>query len=334
MIFSYGAGLPSLWRSSLYFILLALTFVSLTGCAGQLTKAADYYHSDHPQQALVVLNEGDHTGKRNELLYNFEKGIVLHNLGLYQKSTNQLLKAIKLIDRNEVISINEQVSSLVTTEWLTTYHGEYSERLWAHSYLMMNYLLLGKYDDALVEANQALKRLASHPNALKKDYFTRALIALCFANLDEDNDAYIVYKKLAEDLQSPTPVAADLINSARRLGMTDEVNKYRQYLPPHLPSGEAELVLFIANGQIPKKLPGNVVLPKSIRFSFPYYDNNKTSRPGIKILSSKVYSLPLLSTDLGDVARDCLAARKVKIIAKETLRAASKEAIANLFNTA
>ena len=188
----------------LLFLLLFLLF--LNGCAGRLNQASRSYYAGQPQHALDLLEKGDHLGQRNQLLFLLEKGVVLHQLGDYQQSVNQFLKAAQMIDQFEVVSLSEQAGSLVTNEWMTRYQGEYSERLWVHSYLMMNYLLLGKYDDALVEAKQALDRLQQNPKALNGDYFTRALIALCFANLGEDNDAYLVYRKLAEDLPDPGPV--------------------------------------------------------------------------------------------------------------------------------
>ncbi len=328
MISPLLAGLMFLRRSGFHFFLLIVILISLSGCAGRLNKAVDLYYSGDPQKALQILDKGDRFGNRSQLLFLLEKGLVLHQLGEYQESTDQLLEAARLIDQFELISVSEQTASLVTSEWLSRYKGEYSERLWAHSYLMMNYLLLGQYDDALVEAKQALERLDRNPQALTNDYFTRALIALCFANLAEDNDAYLVYRKLADDLPSPVPVAADIIRHAERMGLIDEVEKYQPFLPERLPEGESELVLFVANGQIPVKRPGNVFLPPSIRFAFPYYPDETTPRTRIKVLPRRWSPLPLLSTNLGGVAQTALAARKVRIIAKETLRVVTKEAIA------
>lgn len=310
----------------LLFLILLLLF--LNGCAGRLNQASRFYYAGQPQRALDLLEKGDHLGKRNQLLFLLEKGVVFHQLGDYQQSVNQFLKAAQLIDRFEVVRLTEQTASLVTNEWMTRYQGEYSERLWVHSYLMMNYLLLGEYDDALVEAKQALGLLQQYPEALNGDYFTRALIALCFANLDEDNDAYLVYRKLAEDLPDPGPVAVDLVRLANRLGMVDEVEKYQPYLPQKIPAGEAELVIFVANGRIPLKRPGNVVLPPSIRFAFPHYSAAKTAQPRINVLPQIWSYRPMLTTDLGVVARKSLAARKARILAKESLRVAAKEAIA------
>ncbi len=327
MIFLQQAGFRLLRRPGFRFFTLIFLLFFLSGCAGRLNKASQYYYAGQSQQALDLLEKGDRFGKRNQLLFLMEKGLVFHYLGEYQESVNSLLEAARLIEQFEVTSLSRQAGSLVTNEWLTRYKGEYSERLWAHSYLMMSYLLLGQYDDALVEAKQALASLDKQPEALTTDYFTRGLIALCFANLAEDNDAYLVYRKLADDSLNPALVAADIVRHASRLGMADEVEKYQPFLPRRLSEGGAELVLFVANGRIPEKRPGNVFFPPSIRFAFPYYSNTETPPVRVEILPYQWSSLPVLSSDLGDVARSALEARKMRIVTKEALRVATKEAI-------
>jgi hypothetical protein len=256
-----------------------------------------------------------------------ERGLVLHELGRYRDSADILLQAAQLSKEFQLISISQELSSLVTNEWLKSYKGEYSERLWIHTYQMMNFLLLGEYDAAYVEARQALEEFGKNTEALQHDYFTRSLIALTFSTVAEDNDAYLVYRRLAEDLPTPTPVAADLVAISSRLGQLDEVERFEKSLPSQLPVGVGELVLFVANGRIPGKRPGNVVLPPSIRFSFPFYEKQRSPRLQFSLLPNRPL-LPPLSTDLAEVAANSLEQRKLAIIAKETARVAAKEAIA------
>lgn len=323
---TFQAGSAFLCRSGLRIFALFFLLLCLNGCAGQLNKATELFYADQPEAALSKLDQWDWLSRRNRLLFLMERGVVLHQLQRYRESVEQLLAAAEMMKEFDRISVSGQVGSLVTNEWLLHYKGEYSERLWVHSYLMMNFLLLGEYDSAYVEARQALEVLGRHPDALKQAYFSRALIALCFATVAEDNDAYLVYRQLADDLPSPAPVAADLVQLSSRLGQQDEVERFETFLPPRLPSGEGELVLFVANGRIPRKQPGNVVLPPSIRFSFPYYDKRRT--PPARIGFTPYFpTLPTVSSDLAVVAEQSLEARKVAIIAKETARAVTKEVI-------
>ena len=323
---TFQAGSAFLSRSGLHIFALLFLLLCLNGCAGRLTKATELFYADQPDAALAKLDQWDWLSRRNRLLFLMERGVVLHQLQRYRESAEQLLAAAKMIKEFDRLSVSGQVGSLVTNEWLLSYKGEYSERLWVHSYLMMDFLLLGEYDSAYVEARQALELLGRHPDALKQAYFSRALIALCFANVAEDSDAYLVYRQLADDLPSPAPVAADLVKISNRLGQLDEVARFEKFLPAQLPSGEGELVLFVASGRIPHKRPGNFVLPPSIRFSFPYYE--KGSTPPVRIgLTPYFPTLPILSSDLAAVARQSLEARKLAIIAKETARVAAKEVI-------
>jgi len=312
---------------------LGLVLLLLSGCATtRLNAARDAFYAGQPGKSIDLLSEDGGFPSRERLLLFTERGMAYHRLGEYAKSVVELRRAADLMAAQEVISLSQQASSLVTTEWATEYKGEYCERLWVHTYLMMNYLLLYQYEDALVEAKQALKIQAGHEEALRQDYFTRALIALCYENLREYNDAYIEYKRLAELLPSPQPVAADLYRLALRLGFADEAAQYGQYLT----AGEqasaarpaAELVLFVGLGRGPVKVPGNVVVPPSIRFSFPMYRD----RPGGAFdLQPVVPAEPMASaiaTDLGVVARAALDDRKAAMLVKETARVASKEALA------
>lgn len=307
-------------------LLLGVVLLSSGGCAGRLDRAVDRYYAGEPQQALDVLETSE--SRRDRLLYLLERGVIHHDMGNYRQSTQHLRGAVRLIAELETLSVSEQAGALLTNDWLRRYAGEYSERLWVHTYLMMNALLQGRLEEAQVEARQALEKLQEHPEALAGDYFTRALIALCFAGVGEDNDAYLVYRRLAEDLPAAHPVAADLVRLAARLGMPDEVIRYRAELPEDLPQGAAELVLFIANGRVARKQPGNVVLPPTIRFAFPYYRGTGVPLPRIRIRSDERALLPPLSTNLNVVAADALQARMNLLLARETARVGAKEALA------
>ncbi len=307
----------------------------VSGCAmTKLRDARHEFYGGHPEKAAEILNELKEIPKRDRLLFLMEKGVVLHRLGLYKESINTLLQASLLMAEQEVISISQQAGSLVTTEWITEYKGEYSERLWIHTYLMMDYLLVNKFEDALVEAKQALKLLGEHPDPLESDYFTRALIALCFDILDEHNGAYIEYKKLAELLDDEELLAKDLHSLARKLGLDDDAEEFRKVMmkkPDRLPSGgqPGEAVFFLELGKAPVKIPGNIVLPPSIRFSFPRYDRSSDNGVSVKVSTDAGIAPPItIATDVGEVARASLKARAAKIMAKETARVAAKEALA------
>jgi len=309
--------------------------VVLMGCAtGPLGEARNEFYKGDVQQAAKTLGQARGVPGRDRLLLFMERGLVLHRLGRYEESIGALLHASSLMEQQEVISVGRQTGSLITSEKITEYKGEYSERLWVHTYLMMDYLLLYRYEDALVEAKQALNIFKKHSKALVGDYFTRAIIALCYENLAEPNDAYIEYKKLAGLMPDPSPVASDLYRLSLRLGFMEEAEYYKRYIPKErlpLPSGDqsSELVLFVALGRSPVKVPGNIVVPPSIRFSFPKYKDRSTGYANMTVLDSAIHIPAIsISTNINKVARKSLRNRAARLIAKETARAATKEAIA------
>ncbi len=321
--------------------LFCLLLWAATGCAaGKLQLARQSFYDGRLDYAAQVLGDEAEIPRRDRLLYFLEKGIILHHQKDYAQSIRMLRQAADLIDRQEVISASRQTGSLVTSERLTRYKGEYAERLWVHTYLMMNYLLIHDPEDALVEAKQALEVFDAHPDALEGAYFTRALIAHCFEANNEVNGAYIEYKKLAQALDDPSPVADRLVLLARRLGFYDEAAKYEKYLSPAqrqaVENGPGPaVILFISQGRSPVKIPQNIVAPPSIRFSFATYRERTHTyeAPSIHGADGKMAGIPV-KTDIADVLSASLKERAAQIIAKETARVVAKEAISQNINDA
>ncbi len=307
----------------------------MSGCASaRLQQARSEFYSGNLGEASAALSSPDKVSSREQLLFYMEKGLILHYAGQYPESILLLRKASDLIQAQEVISASQQVASMVTTEWITEYKGEYAERLFVHTYLMMDYLLVNDPESALVEAKQALAVYKDYPEACSGDLFTRALIAHCFEAEGEINDAYIEYKKLAELLPSPALVADRLCDLGSRLGFSDDVKRYQKYLPPSAGKSPktdeaAELIVFAAQGRAPVKVPQNIVLPPSIRFSFATYENVTDGfYPVAAHGSNGTETGSPITTDVGRVLRTSLKDRLTQIIAKETARAVAKEAIA------
>lgn len=317
------------------FLLICLLGLSASGCAsGKLASARDAFYRGQLDQASAAIPSAEDISGRDRLLYYMEKGAILHHAGDFRDSADLLLDATALIREQDIISAGQQTASLVTTEWLTDYKGEYAERLLVHTYLMMNFLMLGRHESALVEAKQALEVFDTYPDACAEDYFTRALIAHCFEALNEINGAYIEYKKLAELMGDPSPVARKLCDLGNRLGFYDEVEHFSQFLPPsgsnHANRQIGEAIVFVSQGQSPVKRPQNIVLPPSIRFSFSTYEDRSPHLPPPSVGTlAGAGPAGIITTDVGQVLKASLKERLAQIIAKETARVIAKEAIAN-----
>jgi hypothetical protein len=276
-----------------------------TGCSSlPLQKARSEFYSGNLNEAEYALEGCKGISKKDLLLCHMEKGLILHYMGAYEESTEVLLEASHLIARHDQISVTEQSSAVMTNDWVTTYKGEYSERLWVHTYLMMNYLLQYMYEDALVEARQALEVYDRYPDSLSGDHFTRALIALCFENMNLPDDARIEYEKLSGEMG------------------------VEKFAPEPASPGKGELILFVGQGRAPNKVSSDVVLPPSIRLSIPVYTDGYSPQ-SLDILSDGgALDARKISTDLGQVARKSLDDRSAQYLTRQTLRAGAKEAVA------
>ncbi len=312
--------------------MLLFSFFFAAGCATSLQNARRDFYSGNVDQAAEALPDPGSVSSRDQLLYYMEKGLILYQAGRYEESVKILLQAVTLMRDLDYISASEQAGSLVTSERITRYRGEYAERLWVHTYLMMDYLLMGDPENALVEGKQALEVFNRYPEALNRAYFTRALIAHCYETMGDFNDAYIEYVKLAEMLPDPSPVAQKVYTLGRRLGFTEEIAPYQKYVTA--PDADAveepagELIIFVGQGRSPEKIPHNILLPPSIRFSFVTYQNRSSSfTPPVVMKPFQPEGTSLVTTDMGAVLSESLHQRLLKIIAKETARVAAKEAI-------
>lgn len=306
----------------------------LSGCsAGIIRDARQEFYRGHEEKAADLLAGDKRFSKKNKLLFHVERGAILHHLGRYEESIDELLKASSLMGEQETISVSQQATSLVSSDKVTEYKGEYNERLWVHTYLMMDFLLVKKYEKALVEAKQALKVFDAHEESLAGDYFSRALVAMCYENLREFNDAYIEYKKLAKLLPESQHINRDLYRLAKRLRFADALQKYKKNINDedlralHGPLTEA--VVFLGTGRAPVKVPVDIVLPEAIRISFPRYVDQGYQDHAIEVFDEQgPVFFSSIATDMGRVARAALEERRLQVIAKETARVVAKEALA------
>jgi hypothetical protein len=330
--------LERLPKSASAVLLCAFVLAAASGCAsGKLDHARNAFYDGRLARAAEVLEEPGGIAGRDRLLFFMEKGVVEHHRGEYEASTRLFRRAVALIDELSIISASRQAGSLVTSERLTRYRGEYAERLWVHTYLMMNYLLLGRTEGALVEAKQALEVFDAYPQALKKAFFTRALIAHCFEAAGEANGAFIEYEKLAKALPDPTPVADKLVFLAGRLGFSDAEKKYGKLLTrirrlevEAQGAAGPEFLFFVHQGRAPVKIPRNIIVPPSIRFSFVTYGKHGRGCPRPAVYGRQgTEPAPLVKTVLADALNDSLEERIARMLAKETARVAAKEAIAH-----
>jgi hypothetical protein len=134
-------------------------------------------------------------------------------------------------------------------------------------------------------------------------------------------------------MDNPGPAAGKVYQLGMELGFHEDAELYKKYIPEKNlglanETPGTELVLFLSRGRSPVKIPGNIIIPPSIRFSFPQYADSESSFSyRVVIDTSAGPSGDTISTDVGKVVKASFKERAALIIAKETARAAAKEAI-------
>ena len=254
-----------------------LLIISLMiGCAGyKFQEVTNPLERGHPENAYTYLQK--HAPKNPDIPYQFELGLVAHYANLFAESNTALDLAGDIAEDRYTKSVSKELGSLVTSDKLRPYAATQYERLVSHYYRALNYVYLNQLDGALVECRRATA-LINYFKGEDENYdffgtgFLAYLSGMLFEATGEWNDALISYKQAAEYYQNaaektgvemPPDIGNALVRLTRKLGFTDEFERYQnQYgKPPEPPENSGELILFYESGYIPPKQEENLVFP-------------------------------------------------------------------------
>ncbi len=307
-------------------LIVCLLFLQACASTNTIQTARSQYFSGQHELALETLDEVS-PDSRNRLLVEFDRGAIAFSAGRHRESSRALLQASSTLEQLDFISVSEQSKALVTNDWATAYRGESSERLWVHSLQMMNFLLLNEPESAAVEARQAIQLLGNHTEALKKDWFTRALVGLSLEQANQLDSAQIEYNKLHEDADFSEGIARLAWNNAKRLGRRSAMKKIAS--GRDFESYDSAIVVFVDAGRIPTKLAGSIAIDTDQFIAFPIYPEYPEISQAINAsLNGEAVSSTPITTNLISVARSSLSERGNKIALKSVVRAGVKNAIA------
>ncbi|MCG2711023.1 MAG: hypothetical protein L6416_01645, partial [Candidatus Omnitrophica bacterium] len=270
--------------------LLSLVFLT-TSCASfpkSQPQIEALLISNNYEQALQILTQGKNAyGTNNELLYLLDKGFLEHLNSDYSQSIETLAKAQMKFDELYTESIGKIAATWVFNDYSAAYHGEDFEHVFINVFQALNYIMLGKYEDAIVEARDVDSKLnaintqykADQKNVYKEDAFIRMLMGILYeaGNSREDiNDAYISYAKAAEiyeedynknyGLTAPEILKENILTTAREMGRR-EFNKAKEnYADTQLITLQekrktSEVYLIHYNGISPVKIEDSVTIP-------------------------------------------------------------------------
>lgn len=314
-------------------MLIIAAFVG--GClSGKIVKSRkQFYEGNYSEAASALSGLKDKKGK-NRILALLEYGAAMHAAGDYRAGTDALLRASRLLDANDTISVSEKTASLAVNKMTTTYRPEHFEKVLVHTYLAMNFMMTDDFSAARVEAKKALKILNSLDEELQEQPFTRFVCGLAYELTGDYDDAYIEYKRVVESVPEALPVYRHLYRIALNEGKTKDVGRWAAKIfglgapPPGKPEAP-NFVVFAGAGRSPVKREINILVPPGPnRFVVPdYVSSGSRARYAVLDFGGGTDLRSFVLTDLDPLAEKTLKKRIAREIAAETLRVGGKEAV-------
>ncbi|TKG90407.1 hypothetical protein EYV94_23670 [Puteibacter caeruleilacunae] len=260
-------------KASILFIIIVIL---VSGCASYYDKNIqfnNYFSSGQIEQAKATLIASEKKVKpKDQLLYNLNQGVVNRMTNNFEESIDYFNKADLMVEDYRK-GFGTEALALISNPMMRPYKAEDFEGIMIHYYQALNYLEIGKYDEAIVECkriniqlNALNDKYKDHKNKYQQDAFAHLLMGLIYDAQKDYNNAFIAYRNALEVYESdyaknfgilaPIQLKKDLLRSAARIGFTQELQEYEnKFGMKYETSGaeDSELVFFWLNGVGPVK---------------------------------------------------------------------------------
>ena len=257
---------------------LVLCFAA-SACTSHMARSPYVKDYIERQDFASALEEIEKIDKRTSLLlYLYESGLALHYSGSYEESNAVFQKAEIVYDDLYTKSLTREAGSLLTSDNILQYRGERFESALIHYYKLLNYLLMGQTEEALVECRRISNKLRtfgdSEDPVYPNDPFLQYLAGMVFFDAGELSDADVSFRNALEAYDAlsdrygvglPATLRCDLAACAGLLGDEEEAARYRDEGEGCRESGSnpdyGTLNIFLECGYVSYKVEQNIVLP-------------------------------------------------------------------------
>jgi hypothetical protein len=322
-------------RAALKFFCGLVALLCLARCAtyaARIGKPRQLMQMGQYDAAIDELKKYADAHDNDELLYLMELGLTYHAAGRYADAIPAFLRADKLAEIKDYTSITQEAGAVILNDDVKPYKGEDFEKILIHVYLAMDYTLLHKWEDALVECRRVNRMLDMMISKGKLPYeqnaFAKYLSAALFEARGELNDSLVDYRTVLKWRGVGFPyLPAPLLRLSERLAMSQEYEEFRRQFPTvndyKVGKGQGQVVLLLEVGKVPVKVPNPsfTLVPMFQRQA--YSSDHAWLRAGN---GARVRTYPLY--DIETTAIKDLENRTAGIIAKKLAGYATKEVIA------
>jgi hypothetical protein len=197
----------------------------------------------NPAEGIAILEKSQGAyGSKSEVLYLMDMGMIEHVASLYNESNQSLSKAEALTEDLYTARIHTEVEAFLTSDNVLPYEGEDFEKVLLNVFMALNYVRLGLWDDALVEARKVDHKLTvlSDRNQQRMTYRTDALArylsGVLYETMGDFSNAFVAYRLAFDAFEqyrqaygTPVPdmLRQDLLRVSEALGLTQEHEEYK-----------------------------------------------------------------------------------------------------------
>ncbi len=334
---------------ALRYCYIGLLLAVLSGCVSysqSFQKIETLMAQQKPEVALQELEKLPTTGA-NELLYLLNKAMLLRMAGKYVESNIAFEQAKVLVDKLEAISVAEQVGALTINDNLMAYEGEDYEQIAIHLYAALNYIELGLWDNARVEALQVDERIKrikeKRDGKAVQDAFAAYLSGLIFEYGGELSDAMIAYRRAYQLYQRnkqtvPLYLKKDLLRLSQYLGLDQEYDAFaKKFAMTATPTvqqmkQQGEVVVLVHQSLAPIKRTEDILVQREgvpLRISFPVYQSRPDYIRQARLLVGDKVAITVIVDDFDKLARLSLETHRAAMMARLVARAVIKRSAAN-----
>lgn len=313
-------------RKALVLCMLMPFFFSCATYHGRIGNYYDAVMQGNYKKAEQEINRNKLLkAKRNQFLYLVEKGRLAHLQQAYDSSNNYFNEADRFLEANRNVSVKDIAVGTLVNPMMQTYKGEDFERFMIHYYKALNYVYLGKYEDAVVEARRITLRTGEQKDKFNdkdsrysKDAFSLMLQGMIYEAAHDANNAFISYRNAADifllhkeqeyyGTAIPQQLKKDVLRTAWQNGFYDEAERYAKIfgLPakPDAAVNGGELIVFWENGKAPVKEEENLMFTLVNRdggffftnaaggFSFPVIFDAGVDKDKVKLADLQTFRL-------------------------------------------
>ncbi len=313
----------------LLLVLLPLLSISCATYQSQVAKSRELLKSGQTAAALEDFKKLADKDDRDQLVHLMDYATVLQIAGKYKESSEAFLKADKLVDLNDYHSATNVASATLGGEEMIQYKGESHEKFLINTLNAINYVMLGQYDDALVEARRINEKLSKMKmegrDPYEKSPFARYLAGVLWEAEKKYDDAYIEYEGSFDLDKSNSLLPQDLIRTSKLSRRLEDYKKLKTDFPRIIENSswydrdQGELIVIYQQGWGPQKQAR-----QQYRFPelYPVFSETKVAQVKIAGRSEKtdlVYNVEKVSIKTLEKDFGSLVARRVGGVAAKAV---------------